>query len=143
MPTIPGFRPHQDGVKVRLTRRQMVASEAKSIGDALTYQGSASTLKLAASNDDVVTIYWDADRTSTPSDTPFKTVALVLPGTMWEAEVEAGTAASTQVDDEVDLNSADGIDVGTTTNGDFHITKFISTTRVVGFFNVTPYTGKD
>jgi len=139
--TRPGFQPY-GGSRLRTTRYQMVASEAKSVGDALQYVGSASTLKLGASNTEIVAVYHDADRAASSTDTPYKTVILTLPDVLWYAPVEAGTAAATQMDDQVDLNSADGIDVGTTTNGDFHIVKFINTAEVVGFFNITPWGGE-
>ncbi len=138
MPTIPGFRPYEAD-RIRLTRRKMVASEAKSNGDALVHTGSADTLSLAATNGVVVAVYMDADRSSALTDTPYKSVMLTLPGILWEAVVETGTALSTMVDDEVDLASADGLNVDASTNDDFVILKVLSGSRVVGIFNKTVY----
>ncbi len=137
MATIPGFRPYEAD-RIRLTRYKMVASEVKSIGDALKFTGGADTLSLAATNSVVVAVYMDADLAS-GSTTPYKSVMLTLPGILWEAQVETGTAASTMVDDEVDLASADGLDVTASSNDDFIITKVLGGTRVVGFFNKTVY----
>jgi|TARA_Y100000310_G_scaffold19478_2_gene19109 hypothetical protein len=117
----------------------MVASEAKSVGDALVWTGGAATLSLGASNGEIMGVYHDADRAASATDTPFATVILTYPDLWWYAPVESGTAAATMVDDLVDLNSADGLDVAASTNDDFRITKFINTAEVVGFFSVTPY----
>lgn len=137
MPTIPGFRPYEAD-RIRLTRRKMVASEVKSIGDALVHTGSADTLSLAATNGVIVAVYMDADLASTAT-TPYKSVMLTLPGILWEAQVETGTALSTMVDDEVDLASADGLNVDASTNDDFVIMKVLGSSRVVGIFNKTVY----
>jgi hypothetical protein len=117
----------------------MVASEAKSVGDALKHTGGADTLSLAASGDVVVAVYMDADRAASETDTPYKSVMLTTNGILWEAEVETGTALASMVDDEVDLASADGLDVTASTNDDFIILKVLSGTRVVGIFNKTVF----
>lgn len=130
---LPGFMPY-GGSRLRLTRRRMVASEAKSLGDVLVHTSGADTLELGATNGLFVAVYMDADLAST-TDTPYKTVMLITPDSQWYAPVEAGTFASTCVGTDVDLNSADGIHATNSTNDDFHVDRFISTSVGVGRFN--------
>lgn len=137
MPSRPGFQPY-GGTRLRLTRRKMVASEAKDVGDVLVHTASADTLELGASNGLFVAVYMDAPRTSADADyasTPYKTVMLITPDTQWYAVREAGTLTAADVGADVDLNSADGLAVDTSTNDDFHIDMVLDSNTCVGRFN--------
>lgn len=125
------------GARLRLTRRPMVASEAKSIGDALINTSTAATLSLAATNfTEVTAVYMDADRASSVTDVAtMYSVMLVTPDVQWYGYREAGTLTAADVGNNVDLNSADGLAVDTTSNNDFHIDKYISADICVGRFN--------
>lgn len=125
------------GTRLRLTRRPMVTSEAKSTGDALTQTAAADTLSLAATNaTHFYAVYMDADRSSGSTDVTTKyNVMLCTPDIQWYAPVEAGTFAVTCVNTDVDLNSADGIHATNSTNDDFHVDLFISSSLGVGRFN--------
>lgn len=133
---LPGFMPYS-GSRLRLTRRPMVTSEAKSIGDALVQTSAAVTLSAAATNyTTVFGVYFDADRSSASTDvTTNYTVMLITPDIQWYANVEAGTWAASCVSTDVDLNSADGIHATNSTNDDFHVDAFINSTTGVGRFN--------
>jgi len=139
MPTRPGFQPY-GGARLRTTRGKMVASEAKSIGDVLVHTSGANTFELGATDGVFAAVYHDADRSAALTDTPYKTIIPITPDMEWYAPIESGTGATTLVGTYVDLNSADGLDVGTSTKDDFIITKHISTTLCVGRFNSTTAT---
>lgn len=134
MPTRPGFQPF-GGSRLRLTRRKMVASEAKSVGDVLTHTSGADTLELAAAGGTFVAVYMDADRDSSLTDTPYKSVMLITPDSQWYFVREAGTLTAADVGADVDLNSADGLAVDTSTNDDFHIDGVIDANTGWGRFN--------
>jgi hypothetical protein len=104
----------------------------------LTHTSSADTLEVAASNGTFVAVYYDTPRASTDADyalTPYKTVMLITPDSQWYAPVEAGTCTAADVGADVDLNSADGLAIDTSTNDDFHVDMFIDSSTVVGRFN--------
>ena len=132
--SLPGFMPY-GGSRLRLTRRKMVASEAKSIGDVLTHTSGADTLEAAATNGTFVAVYIDADRSVGETDTPFKSVMLITPDMQWSAVRETGTLTVADVGTDVDLNSADGLAVDASTNDDFHIDKYVDANTCVGRFN--------
>lgn len=137
MPTRPGFQPY-GGTRLRLVRRLMKASTAISHADLLKRTAGANTLEPATSNAVFVAVYLDGDIASTDTDyasTKYRSVMLLTPDLQFYAPVEAGTATAATVGTTCDLNSADGIDVGTTTNGDFTVDIFLTASEVVGHFN--------
>ena len=124
------------GTRLRLTRRPMVASEAKAIGDSLTQTSAANTLSVAASNGLFYAVYMDADRTSASTDvTTMYSVMLCSPDMQWYAPIESGTFAVSCVNTDIDLNSADGLHATNSTNDDFHVDLFINSALGVGRFN--------
>lgn len=134
--TRPGFQ-YKGGARARLTRRKMVASEAKSLGDALSQTSTAATMSLAVAGGVFKAVYYDADRSASLADTPYKTVMLITPDTEWYFVVEAGTFTEADCGVDADLNSADGIAVDTSTNDDFHIDGYIDANHGWGRFNNT------
>lgn len=138
---LPGFLPF--GGRVRYVRRKVKASQVFSIGDVCKETSGADTVEPAATDAVFACVYMDKDRATTDSDyasTPFRTFALVTPETQWYANVETGTAAAATTGTNVDLASADGVDVGTTTKQDFHVDKVLNSTTIVGHFNATIFT---
>lgn len=98
------------------------------------HTSGAATLELGATNGLFVAVYMDADLAST-TDTPYKTVMLITPDTQWYAVREAGTLTEADVGTDVDLNSADGLNVDASTNDDFHVDIYIDSNTCVGRFN--------
>lgn len=133
MPTLPGFIIEETD-RVRLKPYKMKASAACAFGDAMKRTATADTIEIAAAGDNVECIYWDADRASTETDTPMRMCYPVREDTQFRAPVEAGTFTSANVNTVVDLNSADGINMTTTSGGDFLIEKYISATVALGRF---------
>ena len=124
------------GARLRLARRPMVTSEAKSIGDALTQTATAETLSAAASNGLFYAVYMDADRTSASTDvTTMYSVMLCTPDLQWLFNREAGTFTVADINTDADLNSADGIAIDTSTNDDFHVDWRIDANTGIGRFN--------
>ena len=141
MPTYPGFHPFEG--EFPISRAFMKASEDKDEGDALSYEnaGTADELELAVTSDTIVGVYHDKPRTSSDSDYASdveKEYIRVIrnESQLWYANNESGTdaAQATDVGTSVDLNSADGLDVTSTSNGDFKITKVIDGDTVIGHF---------
>jgi len=118
----------------RSERWKMKASSAVARGDALKRTATADTLEIAAAGDTVVAIYHDVDRAVGEEDTPFRMCIPVTEDTRFYANVESGTFTAANVNTVVDLASADGINMTTTSNGDFYIEKFISASIAVGRF---------
>ena len=138
MPTYPGFYPYEGTFKKRLF--SMKGGEAKDVGDSLSYEnaGTVDELELAVTSDTIVAVYGDAPRTSGDSADADRMCWVVErnPTQLWFANVEAGTAtAQTDIGLNVDLNSADGVDIGTTSNGDFIVEKVLTTATIVGYFS--------
>ncbi len=132
---LPGFMPY-GGARLRLTRRPMVTSEAKDIGDALTQTAAANTCSLAATNGLFYAVYMDAARSSASTDvTTMYTVMLCTPDLQWFFNVESGTFAASCINTDIDLNSADGVHATNSTNDDVHVDLFINSTTGVGRFN--------
>jgi len=133
MPTLPGFILEETD-RVKLQPRKMKASAAVAFGDALKMTATADTWEVAAAGDTVGAIYWDEDRTSGQTDTPMRMCYPVREDTHFRAPVEAGTFTSANCNTVVDLNSADGINMTTTSGGDFLIEKYVSATVAIGRF---------
>ena len=127
--------PYQ-AARLRLTRRPMVTSEAKDVGDCLTQTATANTLSAVASNGYAYAVYMDAARLSSSTDvTTQYTVMLCTPENLWYFPVEAGTFTAADINTDADFNSADGIAIDTSSNDDFHVDLFITSTIGVGRFN--------
>lgn len=120
--------------RVRSERWKVKASTAIVRGDALKRTATADTLEPAVAGDTVVAIYHDTDRAASETDTPYRMVIPVTEDTRFYAPVEAGTFTAANVNTTVDLNSADGINMTTTSGGDFFIEKYISAAIAVGRF---------
>lgn len=138
--TLPGFM--YDGSNTRGVKQvpmKVKASTAISPGDALKRTSAADTVEPATSAAKIVGIYNGPARSGSETDTPEYPCIVVDSFTYFKANVEdnnggAVDATSLTRGAEIDLNSADGLDMGVSTNDDFIVEKVVNSTTVIGRF---------
>ena len=113
-----------------------VASTAIAVLDAL--EQDSGQLSPAATNEEIVGVALEAKASGDATTNPVQILFATFGRTKFRAPREAGTLAAADRYLRVDLNSADGLDADTTTNGDFAVYARIDADTALGCFT-TPF----